>query len=211
MKLTKRRIDIDSWDRKNHYEFFKGFKEPFFGVTVEVDCTVAMAQAKKLEVSFFLYYLYHSLKAVNEIEAFKLRMEDGEVTHYEKINPGPTVGRENGTFGFCEFEYQENFNEFIREASIAMQATKSKNDLTPSPRLDLIYYSAIPWVNFTSLSHARDLDRFDCVPKISFGKVFEKGERQMMAMSVHVHHALADGLHVGQYVDLFQKYMNEPL
>ncbi|MEL7004699.1 MAG: hypothetical protein AAFN93_18470 [Bacteroidota bacterium] len=30
-----------------------------------------------------------------------------------------------------------------------------------------------------------------------------------MPVSIHVHHGLVDGIHVGQYCDLFQKLLNE--
>ena len=29
-----------------------------------------------------------------------------------------------------------------------------------------------------------------------------------MPVSIHVHHALVDGLHVGQYIDCFQELLN---
>ncbi|MEP2773033.1 MAG: chloramphenicol acetyltransferase [Fulvivirga sp.] len=209
--MSKSRINIDSWERKSHFHFFKDFKEPFFGVVVEVDCTKALEDAQKQGASFFLYYIYKSIKAVNEVEAFRLRIEQGEVVLYDQVCPAPTVGRENGTFGFSNFEMHSDFEAFASEATQVMEEVKSRNDLVPSDRLDLIYYSAIPWINFTSLSHARDLDGHDCVPKISFGKLTEKEDKKIMPMSVHVHHALADGLHVGKYVDLFQKFMNTPL
>jgi len=32
--------------------------------------------------------------------------------------------------------------------------------------------------------------------------------KKTMAMSVHVHHGLMDGLHMGQFVDYFQELMN---
>ena len=41
------KIDLDSWPRKAHYEFFKSFTEPFFGVTVVVDCTQTYEEAPK--------------------------------------------------------------------------------------------------------------------------------------------------------------------
>jgi chloramphenicol O-acetyltransferase type A len=34
-----------------------------------------------------------------------------------------------------------------------------------------IHFSAIPWLNFTSLSHARSYTFPDSSPKISFGKM----------------------------------------
>ena len=40
-------LNIDNWNRKNHYHFFSQFDEPFFGVTVNVDCTKAYELSKK--------------------------------------------------------------------------------------------------------------------------------------------------------------------
>ena len=39
--------------------------------------------------------------------------------------------------------------------------------------------------------------------------VVEKDGSKRMNMSVHVHHGLMDGLHLGQFVDYFQQIMNE--
>ena len=74
----------------------------------------------------------------------------------------------------------------------------------------MIHFSAIPWLNFTSLSHARSYSYPDSCPKISFGKMttLDNGKK-MMPLSVHVHHGLMDGMHVGKFVALFQELMNQ--
>jgi chloramphenicol O-acetyltransferase type A len=38
--------------------------------------------------------------------------------------------------------------------------------------------------------------------------VSETGKRTI-SMAVYVHHGLMDGMHVGQFVDLFQELMNQ--
>jgi hypothetical protein len=59
-------------------------------------------------------------------------------------------------------------------------------------RHNVIHFSAIPWLNFTSLSHARSYT--DSCPKISFGKMMTTDDgTKTMAMSIHVHHGLIDG------------------
>ena len=73
---------------------------------------------------------------------------------------------------------------------------------------NVIHFSAIPWVDFTSLSHARSFSFRDSMPKISFGKVTEKEGVKSMPVSIHVHHGLMDGYHVGQFVDKFQELLN---
>lgn len=36
-----RKLDIETWNRKEHFLFFSQMEEPFFGVTIVVDCTKA--------------------------------------------------------------------------------------------------------------------------------------------------------------------------
>jgi chloramphenicol O-acetyltransferase type A len=54
------------------------------------------------------------------------------------------------------------------------------------------------------LSHA------DSAPRITFGKITEADGRCTMPVSIHAHHALADGLHVAQFVDRFQHFLDNP-
>jgi chloramphenicol O-acetyltransferase type A len=49
----------------------------------------------------------------------------------------------------------------------------------------------------------------DSCPSISFGKMTESNGKRLMPVSVHLHHALIDGLHIGQYIDCFQELMNK--
>ena len=55
-------IDVEQWNRKEQFLFFYRFEEPFFGVTVNIDCTQAYKIAKQKGNSFFLYYLFRALK-----------------------------------------------------------------------------------------------------------------------------------------------------
>jgi chloramphenicol O-acetyltransferase type A len=75
-------------------------------------------------------------------------------------------------------------------------------------RIDLIYYSVIPWVSFTSFKHANSGDNRQTVPRMVFGKMFEEGGRRLMPFSVEVHHALMDGYHVGRYFEVFQEKLD---
>ena len=54
----KRKIAIDQWERKDLFSFFRGFDEPYYGITTDLECTWAYAYAKSEEISFFLYYFH---------------------------------------------------------------------------------------------------------------------------------------------------------
>jgi len=205
-----KKIIFQDWARKEHFEFFSQFEEPFFGVTVTIDCTAAYDRTKNRGGSFFLYYLYRALKAANQIENFRYRIINGEVYLCDVINASPTVGRPDGTFGFSYVDYNEDEKIFNERAREIIQEVKQSTGLRPAGSgQNVIHFSAIPWVDFTSLSHARNYRFEDSCPKISFGKVTESGGRKTMPVSVHVHHGLADGLHVGLFADRFQDLMNE--
>jgi len=208
---VKTLLDLDNWPRKEHFHFFSKFEEPFFGLVAEIDCTKAYERSKSLGVSFFTFYLHKTLVAVNNIEPFRYRIENNNVYIYDEVHASATISRPDESFGFSLIPYDTDFETFSKNALIEIERVKNTPGLfTRSFEMEnLIHFSAIPWVNFTSLSHARSYTFPDSCPKISFGKmmVSETGKRTM-SMSVHVHHGLMDGLHVGRFVDFFQQEMD---
>ena len=208
----KQLIDLATWPRREHFEFFTQFEEPFFGLVAEVDCTLAQAEAKRLGVPFFLYYLYQALAAANAVEAFRLRIENGQVYRYDQVHASATIGRPDHTFGFSFLEFQPTLAEFVAGAQPEIAAVQAAGGLGLNERTgrpDVLHCSAIPWVRFTGLTHARSFKVPDSAPKISFGQVYADGPARRMAVSVNVHHALADGYHVGLFLEHLQQRLTE--
>ena len=69
MNQIEKIIDIATWNRKEHFEHFSAFDDPFFGVTVNVDCTRAYREAKNKGVSFSLLLLHRIITAAAKVEA----------------------------------------------------------------------------------------------------------------------------------------------
>lgn len=208
----KSKLNLENWSRKEHFEFFRKFEEPFFGVTVDVDCSKAYQKAKEQEISFFLTYLYKTLIAVNQIEAFRYRISENDIYVYDSINASATISRLDNSFGFSLIKFYSDFGFFSEIALKEIERVKNTSGLFTREFSDdnLIHFSAIPFINFTSLSHSRSFSFEDSCPKISFGKLIHNGNGTcQMPMSVHVHHGLMDGFHLGQFIDLFQSLMNE--
>jgi chloramphenicol O-acetyltransferase type A len=204
------KLNIETWNRKEHYLFFKQMEEPFFGLTTTIDCTIAYNKAKELDVSFFTYYLHKTLVAINEIENFKYRIINDEVIIFDSIDASSTILRADNTFGFSLLKFNENLDLFSKTTKKEINRIQTTTGLfTRDFAENLIHFSALPWVNFTSFSHARSFTFPDSCPKISIGKMIEENGKKTFSISIHVHHGLIDGYHVGQFVDLFQKLMNE--
>lgn len=206
----KTRIDINEWNRKEHYLFFSQFEEPFFGVTVQVEVTQAYRQAKEKGLSFFLYYLYRAMKAANELENFRYRIVDGAVYLFDRVDASPTINRPDGTFGFAYMDYETDEQLFYTKAKAEIKRTQESAALMPAVSGEnLLHCSAIPWLDFTALSHARSFHFPDSCPKISFGKMTEQEGVRKMAVSIHGHHGLMDGYHIGAFVQRFQELLDE--
>ena len=204
----KHEIDLTTWKRREHFEVFKYFDEPLFGLTVRMECSLAYKKAKKSGYSFSNYYLYLSLKAANEIEEFRYRIEGDKIYCYDSVGAGPTIFREDETYGCGYMPYNKNIAEFMKLANKEVERVKDERGLKfPYSGEDIIHYSTLPWADFTSVNHARRLNIGRSIPKITFGKLTRDGEKMWMPVDIHVSHALMDGFHVGKFIERFQELL----
>lgn len=204
-------IDIESWNRKEHFEFFSKMASPYFGFTTEVDCTEAYKKSKENGYSFFASYLHKSMVAVNSVEELKLRIVDDKVVLYDTINAGTTIGRADGTFGFAYIHFSEDFEIFNAELQKEISEVQNSTGIRMNNGelgKDLIRHSTIPWNSFSALLHPTPLDKSESVPKITFGKFSERDGRKFLPVSVEAHHGLTDGFHLAKYLEEFQKQLH---
>lgn len=130
---------------------------------------------------------------------------------WDVANASGAINRNDGTFGFAYMDYFEEEAFFYTAAQKEINRIQNSTGVVPAVSGEnVIHYSSIPWLAFTSLSHARAFSFKDSSQKISFGKMMKEAGRKTMPVSIHVNHALMDGFYVGQFVDLFQQGMNEP-
>lgn len=206
-----RKLDIQNWNRKEHYEFFKEFDNPFFGFVTEIDCTIAYNEAKNKKVSFFASYMHKSMLAVNQVEPFRYRIVNDEVVVYDVIHTGTTIGREDDTFGLAFVHFSEEFDVFNAELQSEIEAVQNSTGLrlnNEDLKTDLVRYSTLPWSAFTGLLHPTRNNASESVPKITFGKAFLREGKRFLPISVEANHALLDGSHIAEYLEKFQFLMN---
>lgn len=207
-----RYIDTETWSRRHLFKLFKEYEDPSFNICAELDATQLLDFTRSRKLSFFVTYHFLSTKSANDIEPFRYRLHGERVLVHERVDAGAVLLLEDESFTFVYFDFEDDFGAFHERATAIIERAR----VEPPPldarvdRDDLIYHSVIPWVSFTSISHARDSRRQNGIPKISFGKYRDVGGRMLMPVSVEVHHALMDGLHVGRYFERLQSYFKEP-
>ncbi len=202
-------IDIETWPRKQTYEFFKNYDDPFFNFTANLDVGHLYRFCKENGLAFSLTALYFSLVAANDIREFRIRMLDGRLVEFDGIHATQTILNDDETFSFCYFEMQKEVFEFNRTGKAAVDKYKNlKSFDVETERVDLIYYSVIPWVSFTSFKHASRSDKTQTIPRIVFGKIFDDGGTKKMPVSVEANHMIMDGIHVGKFFNRFQEIID---
>jgi chloramphenicol O-acetyltransferase type A len=201
------RIDLSTYKRKEHFEFFSQFDEPFFGMAANVNCTEAYHFCKQQNCSFYAFYTHVIAKAINEIEALRTRIIEEELWLLEETHVSATVLREDETFAFSRIPYHKDFSIFQENMQREIEQVKQTEGLNlVANEADVFHYSSVPWVQFTAISHARKFKTDDSIPKLSVGKMLEEGSEKLLPISIHVNHAVVDGLQVGQFFEKCEAY-----
>lgn len=203
-------LDIENWNRKEIFQFFKKFTDAYFSVIVHVDVTRAYDYSKKQHISFFVLYLHACMKALNSVENLRYRIREDKVIIHDVIHASPTILRNDNTFGFSFIHYNNDIEVFNKNFLSEKERIQNSTNLFPKEDTDdCIYCSALPWINFSG--HKEPLFGVvkESVPKLAFGKFEIKDNKKLMPVSIAVNHALVDGYHVGEFVELFQRYLNE--
>ena len=199
-------FDTKSWGRRKAFEFYRQFDDPHFNFTANVDITNLLINSKTENHSFFLATLHTAVKVVNTIDNFKMRFDGKDVKLYDIVHGGSTLFYDDESFGFGYYDFCDDRTEFIKNAQIIIDKAKAEKSFNPSQtREDLIYFTSMPWVSFTSLKHAQDRSINPAIPRISFGKYFKQNDKYLMPVNVEVNHAMMDGYHVGLFFERFEK------
>ena len=206
-----RHIDMQTWSRRDHFEKFRDFDHPHFGLCANVDLTAFLPFVKQRGDSVNVAIVYVLARAANAIPEFRHRIRAEKVIEHDVVHPSFTVLADEDLFTFCTVEYAEDYPEFAERAAKQMANVQEQPTLEDVPgQDDLLFMTAIPWVSFTSFLHHLHLQPPDSVPRISWGMFYENGKLLKMPLGVQAHHALMDGIHVGKYYAEVQAYLHEP-
>lgn len=205
-------IDILNSPRAAHFKFFIQKDYPFFNLTVPVNMGKTLIWAKESGVSIFRAILYAACRAAQRIPEFRRRIRGNNiVVEHDIVHPSFTVMAQEEVFSFCTVEYKNNFSDFCRQVEDGIKKVKEKVVVWDDPsRDDLLFITSIPWLSFTSFVHPVDIKKRDSVPRIAWGKITGEGALATIPFSVHVHHALMDGIHVAKYFGLIEDYFSRP-
>lgn len=199
-------IDLETYPRRSHYEFFKSYAYPYVGMTANVDATNLLGAAKARSGSGFLACLYAAARAANSIPELRQRIVGEDILEFDHCDTAHTVALPDHTFCNCRTDCRCSFDEFLVYGRQRQVEAKQHHGFasTQDDETGLIFVSCVPWVAFTQVIQPTPIPA-DCNPRIVFGKFIREGERTLMPLAIQANHALVDGWHIGQFYQKFQE------
>ncbi len=212
----KQLIDIETWERRDAYNFFKDFVNPTYSTTALVICSGTKNKAKESGQSFFIHTLYAIGKAVHEIKELRYRITvEQQILLYDKIDIiTPIKVNENGNFVAIRIPFYDDFDTFYREAkqlinSVNADANPFAAEIDPNTDpYSCFNLSVMPDLHFNSISHTQQYKHGSSYPLLNVGKAIYQNNNWEMPIAINVHHGLVDGHHLNLFYKKVEEYMN---
>lgn len=199
-------IDLETYPRRSHYEYFKSLAYPYVGMTANVDVTNLLRFARERDGSTFLACLWAAAQAANAVPELRQRIVGDRIVEFDHCDTAHTVAMPDKTFCNCRTDCRMELEPFLTygKARQAEAMTHHGFVSTQDDETDLIFVSCVPWVAFTQVIQPTPIPA-DCNPRIVLGKYIKEGERTLMPLAIQANHALADGRHLGEFYQRFEE------
>ncbi len=209
--MTFNKVDIDTWNRKEIYSKYLNDIPCSYSMTVNIDITKLLTQAKKQNIKFFPSILFAISRMVNEHKEFRMDInENGEVGYYTSSNPYFTIFHEKQEiFTNVWTEYSENFNIFLENYFHDMSIYQNNYSLSkPLKNKNIFTISVIPWATFTGFNLNLQKGYTYFPPIFTLGKYYTENDKVLLPLSIQVHHAVCDGFHLARFINDLQSFID---
>lgn len=202
------RIDVEQWKRREYYEHYFSEVPCTYSMTVNLDISSMRARRQKLYPTM----LYHITAAVNRHEEFRTALDnEGKVGVFGSMNPCYTVFHpQSELFSNIWTEFDDDYGNFCNryENDLRLYGGIERMEAKPDTPENTFPVSMLPWAVFTGfqLNLQKGYNYF--LPIFTMGKFFSSGGRQLLPLSVQVHHAVCDGFHLSRLLNELQEQMD---
>ena len=203
-------VDLETYPRRKLYEHFLTFEIPVTTRTVQIDVTELVRFTKSARRRFSLTLGFVLTRANNHVPELRHRIQDDVLVAFDKVIPSFTILSPEKLLYFAKGVYTDDFEADYEENRIILE--NAANGLDPNvgvPNQGQIFITNNPWNSFTAIQ-APYTRRFASAPVYCIGKLYEEHGRTKAGLGIQNHHGLTDGYHIGHFLDILQKHLDEP-
>ncbi len=202
-------IDLEHYPRKAHFELYTHTHDPYAGMTVLVDITGLPELCRQKGWPFSLVFLYCVGRAANAVPQFRHRILNGMPVEFDRCDTSHTVMGEDDTFNFCRLNPMQPFDAYLRESLVRQEQAQKHGSITdPEDAISLFFLSMVPWLRYTDLRQPTPCPA-DSNPRINWCKYETTGGVTTIPVTVLVHHALVDGIHIAAFYKTLEQNISD--
>ncbi len=201
-------IDRETWSRTPYYDYYRTQLKTKYTVSIKIDITTLVATYKSKGYKFFPTFLYVILRALNNSEALRTCIHEGQLGVWDFLSPQFTLFHDDDkTFSDLWSVYHADFQAFHQAIVQDIEQYKHVKGIKVKSGLpaNFVPISCVPWISFDSISQDTSHDTDFLKPIIRFGKFYQDQERVLIPLSVYVNHAIADGYHTSMFLNDIQQ------
>jgi chloramphenicol O-acetyltransferase type A len=205
------RIDMDTYPRRALFEHFLTFEIPVTNRTVQLDITSLIDFVKSNNYRFSLVIGFIISRAVNHVPELRHRIEDGVLVEFNKIIPSFTILSKDKLVYFSKGVFTDVFdNDYYENLAINEHAAKGLDQNVGSENQGQIFITNNPWNSFTALQFPYS-KKVSSIPVFGIGKMYNDNDKIKAPLAIQNHHSLTDGYHIGHFLDILEKHLEEPM
>lgn len=194
--------EIKNFNRKELFEHYHSFDNPFVICTTKIDVTNLVNYCKKHK-NFYATFGFVITMSANQIDAFKYRLKEGKIYYCDELKSSYTQMYEDNTIGYFGIPPTNNFNEYIEKFVNIQKNFLEEKKYSSESALNEIWLSCEPWFSFTSF--IPPFNKEITIPQFIWDKYENINDKYYINLMVMVHHGFADGYHIGKFINLLEE------
>ena len=139
--MSFRYLDMEHYERVEHFRYFLSMPYPYAGVTVDIDVTDIVSFCKARGYSFYLTFLHAAAKAADRVPELRRRIHDGVIIEYDTCPTSHTELCADGTYCYCTLHHDKPFAEYIAYAETERQRRRLDGSLREDANVESMYLS----------------------------------------------------------------------
>ena len=198
-------IDMETYERRAHFDYFRSLQYPYVGVTADIDVTHVVEFCKEHKCSFYLTILHLAALAADGVPERRQRISDDRIVEYDQCPTSHTERTEGAAYCYCTVHHHMDLQDYYEKAEEARAACK-ENGIEEDDDVESMYFiSTLPWLHYSSLIQPV-AGGDESNPRITWGRYTRtESGRIMMPMSILAHHALVDGAQSGEFYENLER------
>lgn len=195
-------IDMSTYARRQHFDYFRSLPYPYVGVTQSVDVTDLVRFCREAGCSFYLTVLHACALAADETPELRQRIRAGGIIQYDVCPTSHTELLPDGTYCYCTLHHHIPFAEYLRRAEEARQRCRESASIDEDDEVESMYFiSTLPWLHYTALIQPVACGD-ESNPRITWGRYeADHAGRLQLPVTLLAHHALVDGVHLARFYE----------